>query len=231
MAKALRIGGFVSGAILIVFGVVVIALAINARSTVTDNLQDEKIVGSADMNPSAIEAAMKEAGLTGVDAPSLRRCDEQIATGSEASASPSTCGLCARGVGWADLRRDGALRDRGRHAKGTNDAEQPRRSTSGSRFELRPQLGDADRARDIAQRQLHGRAVVAVQPRRSNRIASRRCRLHRARLRRNTTTAIRSVCGNRHRIAPRQPICPGGVARGVARGGQLRHHRHPEPLT
>ena len=63
MAKALRIGGFVSGAILIAFGVVVIALAINARSIVTDDLSAEKIVGSADMNPSDIEAAMKEAGL------------------------------------------------------------------------------------------------------------------------------------------------------------------------
>ena len=60
MTKALRIGGFVSGAILIVFGVVVIALAINARSTVTDSLKDEKIVGSPDMNPSDIEAAMTD---------------------------------------------------------------------------------------------------------------------------------------------------------------------------
>ena len=34
MAKALRIGGFVAGAILIVFGVIVIALAINGGSTV-----------------------------------------------------------------------------------------------------------------------------------------------------------------------------------------------------
>ena len=49
MAKALRIGGFVSGAILIGFGVVVIALAVNGRSTVTGGLKDEKIVGSADM--------------------------------------------------------------------------------------------------------------------------------------------------------------------------------------
>ena len=39
-----------------------IALAINARSIVTDDLSAEKIVGSADMNPSDIEAAMQEAG-------------------------------------------------------------------------------------------------------------------------------------------------------------------------
>ena len=69
MAKAFRIGGFVAGAILIVFGVVVIVLAINGHSTVTDSLKDEKIVGSPDMNSTDIEAAMKEAGLTGVDVP------------------------------------------------------------------------------------------------------------------------------------------------------------------
>ena len=84
MAKALRIGGFVSGAILIAFGVVVIALAINARSIVTDDLSAEKIVGSDDMNPSDIEAAMKEAGLSGVDAPSCDVAGEEIDTGTEA---------------------------------------------------------------------------------------------------------------------------------------------------
>ena len=93
MAKALRIGGFVSGAILIVFGVVVIALAINARSTVTDNLQDEKIVGSADMNPSDIEAAMTEA-----DSPaSMPRVATLLMRRSTPArrhdASPSTCGF------------------------------------------------------------------------------------------------------------------------------------------
>ena len=49
MTKTLRIGGFVSGAILIVFGAVVIVLAINGRSIVTDDLKAEKIVGSADI--------------------------------------------------------------------------------------------------------------------------------------------------------------------------------------
>ena len=73
MTKALRIGGFVSGAILIVFGVVVIVLAINGHSTVTDSLKDEKIVGSPDMNPTDIEAAMKEAGLTRRRRSELRR--------------------------------------------------------------------------------------------------------------------------------------------------------------
>ena len=84
MTKALRIGGFLSGAILIVFGVVVIVLAINGRSTVTDGLKDEKIVGSPDMNPTDIEAAMKEAGLSGFDIPSCDVAGEEIDTGSEA---------------------------------------------------------------------------------------------------------------------------------------------------
>ena len=74
MAKALRIGGFVSGAILIVFGVVVIVLAINARSTVTDSLKDEKIVGSADMNPIRHRGSDEGGGSHRRRRSELRRC-------------------------------------------------------------------------------------------------------------------------------------------------------------
>jgi hypothetical protein len=125
MAKALRIGGFVSGAILIVFGIVVIALAINGRSTVTDSLKDEKIVGSSDMNPTDIEAAMKEAGLTGVAVPSCDVADEPIDTGTEARCFAEYMRIHALeasgGLTYAEMGRfataDGS-------AKGTNDAEQ-----------------------------------------------------------------------------------------------------------
>ena len=132
MAKALRIGGFVSGAILIVFGVVVIALAINARSTVTNNLQDEKIVGSADMNPSDIEAAMKEAGLTGVDAPSCDVADEEIDTGSEARCFAEYMRIHALeasgGLTYAEM---GRFATEDGNAKGTNDAEQAAKDDKG----------------------------------------------------------------------------------------------------
>ena len=125
MAKVLRIGGFIAGAILIVFGVIVIVLAINGRSTVTDSLKDEKIVGSPDMNPTDIEAAMKEAGLTGVDAPSCDVAGEEIDTGSEARCFAQYMRIHALeasgGLTYAEMGRyateDGA-------AKGTNDPEQ-----------------------------------------------------------------------------------------------------------
>jgi hypothetical protein len=125
MTKALRIGGFISGAILVAFGVVVIVLAINAHSTVTDSLKDEKIVGSADMNPSDIEAAMKEAGLSGVDVPSCDVADEEIDTGSEARCFAEYMRIHALeasgGLTYAEM---GRFATENGDAKGTNDAAQ-----------------------------------------------------------------------------------------------------------
>ena len=132
MTKALRIGGFVSGAILIAFGVVVIVLAINAHSTVTDSLKDEKIVGSADMNPSDIEAAMKEAGLSGVDVPSCDVADEEIDTGSEARCFAEYMRIHALeasgGLTYAEM---GRFATENGDAKGTNDAEQAAKDDQG----------------------------------------------------------------------------------------------------
>jgi hypothetical protein len=132
MAKALRIGGFVSGAILIVFGIVVIALAINGRSTVTDSLKDEKIVGSSDMNPTDIEAAMKEAGLTGVAVPSCDVADEPIDTGTEARCFAEYMRIHALeasgGLTYAEM---GRYATENGDAKGTNDAEQAAKDDQG----------------------------------------------------------------------------------------------------
>ena len=132
MTKALRIGGFISGAILIAFGVVVIVLAINAHSTVTDSLKDEKIVGSADMNPSDIEAAMKEAGLSGVDVPSCDVADEEIDTGSEARCFAEYMRIHALeasgGLTYAEM---GRFATENGDAKGTNDAEQAAKDDKG----------------------------------------------------------------------------------------------------
>jgi len=132
MAKALRIGGFVSGAILIGFGVVVIALAINGRSTVTEGLNDEKIVGSADMNPSDIEAAMTEAGLTSVDVPSCDVADEEIDTGSEARCFAEYMRIHALeasgGLTYAEM---GRFATEDGDPKGTSDAEQAAKDDNG----------------------------------------------------------------------------------------------------
>jgi hypothetical protein len=132
MHKALRIGGFVSGVILIVFGIVVIALAINGRSTVTESLKDEKIVGSADMSPSAIEAEAKEAGLTGVDLPNCDVADEPIDTGTEAKCFAEYMRIHALeasgGLTYAEM---GRYATENGDAKGTNDAEQAVKDDNG----------------------------------------------------------------------------------------------------
>ena len=64
--RILRWGGLISGGILIVFGIVVIVLAINGHSTVSTELKQQKIVGSPDMTPEAIKAESAKAGLKDV---------------------------------------------------------------------------------------------------------------------------------------------------------------------
>ena len=63
MRKLFQIGGFVSGAVLIAFGIGAIVMGFNGRSTVQDSLKQELIVGSPDMTPALIKAEAKAAGL------------------------------------------------------------------------------------------------------------------------------------------------------------------------
>jgi hypothetical protein len=63
MRKALEIGGFVAGAVLVVFGVAAIVLAVNGNNTINSNLTAQKIVGTPDMTPAAIQAEAAKAGL------------------------------------------------------------------------------------------------------------------------------------------------------------------------
>ena len=55
MKRVLEIGGFVAGGILIAFGIAVIVLALNGRSTVNDSLSQERITGTPDMTPANIK--------------------------------------------------------------------------------------------------------------------------------------------------------------------------------
>ena len=55
MSKYLRYAGIAASAVLIVFGVASMIIGANGRSTVRDNLAAEKIVGSDDMTPAAID--------------------------------------------------------------------------------------------------------------------------------------------------------------------------------
>ena len=83
-AKLFRIGGLAAGVLLIVFGVGALALGLDARQTVGDELTRERIVGSSDMSPDEIEQAVQEAGLEDVTIPSCDVAEEEITTGSEA---------------------------------------------------------------------------------------------------------------------------------------------------
>ena len=79
------IGGFISGAVLIAFGVGALVLGINGYQTVQDELKKEYIVGGSDMTPDEIKAGAEEAGLPeSIELPTCDVVDEEINTGSEA---------------------------------------------------------------------------------------------------------------------------------------------------
>jgi hypothetical protein len=84
MKKVLEIGGFISGAILIAFGVAVIALGASGRSTVGSNLKLEQITGTPDMTPSAIAQEASSAGLKGISFPSCSVAGKAIDSGTRA---------------------------------------------------------------------------------------------------------------------------------------------------
>jgi hypothetical protein len=80
-----EIGGFISGAVLILFGVGALYLGINGYQTVGDELSKEAIVGGSDMAPAEIQKAASEAGLPDtIELPTCDVVDETIDTGSEA---------------------------------------------------------------------------------------------------------------------------------------------------
>lgn len=71
--KMLQIGGLLSGAVLVVFGVVAIAMGVDGRSTVRDSLRDEGISFGAAEDPAVAKFASEWAG-------------QQVLTGSQARA-------------------------------------------------------------------------------------------------------------------------------------------------
>ena len=79
-----RWGGVISGAILFAFGIVVIVLAVSGHNTVTDELKQQRITGTPDMTPAAIQAAGEKAGLKDVSYPTCDVAGKPIDTGSRA---------------------------------------------------------------------------------------------------------------------------------------------------
>jgi len=82
--RFLEIGGIVAGVLMIVFGVGALVMGVNARNTVSDELKLQQIVGTPDMNPTDIQAAMTAAGLKNVAAPSCNVANQPIETGTDA---------------------------------------------------------------------------------------------------------------------------------------------------
>ena len=82
--RLFRIGGIVSGVVLVAFGIVVIVLAVNGHSTVADELKQQQITGSPDMTPAAIKAEAAKAGLKNVDLPTCDVAGQPIDDGNSA---------------------------------------------------------------------------------------------------------------------------------------------------
>jgi hypothetical protein len=130
MKKVLEIGGFVSGAILISFGVAVIALGASGRSTVNSSLKQEQITGSPDMTPALIKAEATKAGLTNVSLPSCSVAGLAITTGPRARCFATYMRIhaleAAGGLTYAQMPRFATA-----DGKGTNDTAAALKGSSG----------------------------------------------------------------------------------------------------
>jgi hypothetical protein len=118
------IGGFVAGAVLILFGVAALYLGATSYRLVHDELSQEKIVGGDDMTPDAIAGSAQEAGLQGVGLPDCDVAGEEIDQGSEARCFAEYMRIHALeatgGLTYAQMGRYQAADNPG-DAKGTND--------------------------------------------------------------------------------------------------------------
>jgi uncharacterized membrane protein len=121
MRKVLEIGGFISGAILIVFGVVVIALGVSSNSTVNSSLKQERITGTPDMTPALIKDEATKAGLKDVSLPTCSVAGKEITNGSQARCFAEYMRVHALeasgGLTYAEMPRYATA-----DGKGTNDA-------------------------------------------------------------------------------------------------------------
>jgi hypothetical protein len=122
MRKLLQIGGFVSAAVLIAFGVIAIVMGVNGRNTVQNSLKQEFIVGSPDMTPALIREEATKAGLPStLSYPTVSVAGEAIDNGTKARAFASYMRIHALeasgGLTYSQMPRF-ATED----GKGTNDA-------------------------------------------------------------------------------------------------------------
>ncbi len=84
MRKAFEIGGLVSAAVLIVFGIVAIVMGINGGNTVSSSLKTQQIVGTPDMTPAGIKVEAQKAGLKNVSIPTCSVANKTVTNGTTA---------------------------------------------------------------------------------------------------------------------------------------------------
>jgi hypothetical protein len=84
-SKLFRWGGFVAGAVLLVFGIGALVVSYNGYNSVHNNLKAEGIVGSPDMTPAGIAKEAKAAGLpASVKLPSCSVAGKSVDSGDTA---------------------------------------------------------------------------------------------------------------------------------------------------
>lgn len=131
MRKLFEIGGFAATAVLVVFGIAAIAMGVNGRSTVHNSLALEQIVGSPDMNATAIAAEAKKAGLTAsTELPTADLAGKPINTGQRARDFASYMRIhtleASGGLAYAELPRFATA-----DGKGTSDETLALKSPTG----------------------------------------------------------------------------------------------------
>jgi hypothetical protein len=131
MRKLFEIGGIVATTVLVVFGVISIVMGVNGRSTVHDSLKLEQIVGTPDMNATAIAAEAKKAGLpASIELPTADIAGKPIDTGQRARDFASYMRIHALeatgGVPYAQLPRYASA-----DGKGTSDETKALKSPGG----------------------------------------------------------------------------------------------------
>jgi hypothetical protein len=129
------IGGFVAGAVLILFGAAALYLGATSYQLVGDELSQEKIVGGQDMSPEAIAEGVEEAGLEDVELPECDVVDEEIDTGEEARCFAEYMRIHALeatgGLTYAEMGRFQSADDPA-DAAGTNDEAEAAKDEEGN---------------------------------------------------------------------------------------------------
>ena len=177
--KIFEIGGYIAAAILIAFGLGSIGMSINGRNEVRADVKREYIVGSQDMNKTAILAEAKQANLPAEVMDQLPTCNVAGKTINSGARAKCFADLHAdphlRVDRRQDVLADGPLPDEGRQGHERPDARRDRSEDAAADREQRPEpLGDRDRPDQRAEHLVLRGAGRDVRDRRRDRVPARR---------------------------------------------------------